>query len=55
MYDPKITYKNSLINLIQKWTHLSSQDEISGEFNNLYQETLELILDVSLDLSFAEW
>lgn len=55
MYDPKNTYEISLINLIQKWTHLSSQDKISGEFNNLYQETLELILDVSFDLIFNEW
>lgn len=55
MYDPENTYKTSLINLIQKWTHLSSQDEISGEFSNLYQETLELILDVSFDMTFDEW
>lgn len=48
MYDPQNTCKNILASLIQKWIHLSSLKEFSsGEFNKLYQETIEVVLDVS--------
>lgn len=48
MYDPQNTCKNILASLIQKWIHLSSLNEFSsGEFNKLYQETIEVVLDVS--------
>lgn len=48
MYDPQSTCKNIFANLIQKWIYLSSLEEFSsGEFNKLYQETIEVVIDVS--------
>lgn len=51
MYSPRTIFNNRFVNLDRKWNLLSqqsSQDELDvAEFNKLYQQTLEIILDVS--------
>lgn len=58
MNTPAAIYKNRFIKLDQKWNQLSamaSTDSLDGmEFNKLLQETLELLLDVSVLFRFAK-